>query len=435
MIYWAPLLHFYQPTNQVHWVLRKVCEESYRPLVKLFHELPHAKVTVNINAALTELLDEHGMVDVIKGLRDLCEKGRLEFTGSAKYHPILPLISQDEMMRQIVHNHQTNKQFFGDCYSPQGFFPPEMAYSRDIVKPVLETGHRWVILSGVACPVDWPSDAVHGISAGRQKLVVFFRDDILSNKISFRSVDAAGFLEQLRQLRGNNNKDIYVVTAMDAETFGHHIKNWEKMFLGEVYEALKPSEPISRGVRHLQRMVDTQKEIFGAPGKTEKPEIEVVTISRLMELFPPGQSLEPRASSWSTTLDDINAGNPYPLWKAKDNALHHLQWQHLKIATEMTEKAMKAATTEQVKYYAETARGLLDRAMQSDQFWWASRRPMWDINLIHHGLLMQREVILNAYKAIKMSDLPEDEKTEHYYRVIAGRDIRSKITDQLLLYG
>jgi hypothetical protein len=338
------------------------------------------------------------------------------------------------MLRQIVLNNQTNKQFFGDCYAPKGFFPPEMAYSRDIVKPVLETGHKWIIMSGVACPVDWPCNAVHSILAGRQKLVAFFRDDILSNKVSFRDLDASGFLEQLRQLRGNH-KDIYVITAMDAETFGHHIKNWEKLFLGEVYEALEPMEPIGKGGKQLQRMVDTQKEIFGAAGKNDKTDIKVVTISKLMEIFPSGQSIEPRAASWSTTLDDIKDGNPYPLWNGKGNALHQLQWQHLKIAMDMTYKAMKVAITDAVKLHADLARGLLDKALQSDQFWWASRRPMWDINLIHQGLLIQREVILNAYKAIKISDLSEDEKLEYYYRVVAGRDLRSKITDQLLLHG
>jgi alpha-amylase/alpha-mannosidase (GH57 family) len=434
MIYWAPLLHFYQPTNQTHWVLRKICEESYRPLLKLFRELPNAKVTVNINGALTELLDDHGMSDVITGLRDLCEQGCLEFTGSAKYHAILPLIGQDEMLRQIVLNAQTNKQFFGDSYSPRGFFPPEMAYSRDIVKPVLEAGYKWIILGGVACPVAWPTNVVHGVSAGRQKLVTFFRDDILSNKISFHHLDASGFLDQLRQLQGDNT-DIYVVTAMDAETFGHHIKNWEKLFLGEVYEALELMEPKGKSGKQLQRMVDTQKEIFQAAGKKDKTDIEVVTLSRLMEIFPPGQSIEPRASSWSTSLDDIKDGNPYPLWSGKGNVLHQLQWQHLKIAMDMTYKAMKVATTDPVKLHADLARNLLDKAMQSDQFWWASRRPMWDINLVHQGLLIQREVLLNAYKAIKMSDLSEDQKMEYYYRVVAGRDIRSKITDQLLLNG
>jgi hypothetical protein len=433
MIYWAPLLHFYQPSNQAHWVLKKVCNESYRPLVQLFRDLPHAKVTINISASLTELLDEHGMSDVIDGLRDLAEKGRVEFTGSARYHPILPLISQDEMLRQIVQNYQTNRHFFGHSYSPRGFFPPEMAYSRDILKPVTETGHNWIIVSGIACPVAWPKNIVHNVLFDGQKLAVFFRDDIVSNRISFRNMDAAGFLEQLRQFR-DKEEDIYVVTAMDAETFGHHIKNWEKLFLGEVYEALQPIPSVDKGVRQLRRLVGTQKEIFSLSGKEYKPEIDVVTISRLLELFPSGEPVEPRASSWSTTMDDIKQGNPYPLWKSKTNVLHQLQWQHLKIASDMAYKAMRVATTDSIKYYSDIARGMLDMAMQSDQFWWASKRPMWDINMVNQGLMMQREVILNAYKAIHMSDLSEDEKTEYYYRVIAGRDIRSKITDQLLLY-
>src|SRR4030042_338385 len=99
MIYWAPILHFYQPPTQFHRVLRRVCNESYRPLVSLFHQQINARVTVNINAVLTEMLDEHGMSDVIDGLRELSELGRLEFVGSAKYHPILPLIPQDERLR------------------------------------------------------------------------------------------------------------------------------------------------------------------------------------------------------------------------------------------------------------------------------------------------------------------------------------------------
>src|SRR4030042_6276880 len=141
MIYWAPLLHFYQPPTQHHWVLKKVGEESYRPLIKLFKELPNAKVTVNINGVLTEMLDEHGMSDVIEGLRELGERGQLEFTGSAKYHPILPLIPQDEGVRQIVHNFNTNRRLLGKSFAPAGFFPPELAYSEDILRQVVESGY------------------------------------------------------------------------------------------------------------------------------------------------------------------------------------------------------------------------------------------------------------------------------------------------------
>jgi hypothetical protein len=432
MIYWAPLLHFYQPPTQLHWVLRKVCEESYRPLVALFRSFPNARVTVNICAALTEMLGEHGMSDVVDGLRELADDGRLEFTGSAKYHPILPLIPREEMKRQIVLNKQTNRLAFGKGYSPSGFFSPEMCYSRDIVEPIIDTGHKWLLLSGIACPTDWPNDVIHHISNGKQQLKVFFRDDILSNKISFCQLNAPGFLNHLRQLRGSR-KDIYVITAMDAETFGHHIKSWEKLFLGEVYDALEPAGMLNHGVRQLQRLVDTQKEIFSSGANAEESDIGVVTISQLTGLFPAGSDVEPRASSWSTSMEDISAGNPYPLWQSNNNTIHQLQWKHLKIAIELANEATAVAKKESYKYYADIARGLLDHALHSDQFWWANPDSRWDVNLVNRGLMQQREVVFNSYKAIKMSDSSEDEKMDCYYRVIASRDLRSKIMDRLFM--
>ncbi len=438
MIYLAPLLHFYQPSTQFHRVLKKVCNESYRPLVGLFHEQAHAKVTVNINAVLTEMLDEHGMSDVIDGLRELSEMGRLEFVGSAKYHPILPLIPQDEILRQIMQNYQTNRRYFGKTYSPQGFFSPEMCYSREIVRPIQETGHRWLILSGLACPVDWPLNVIHRIKANGHGLAVLFRDDILSNRIAFKQTDVKGFIDQIRSF-GRKGDDIYVVTAMDAETFGHHIRHWEDIFLAEMYEALQPEVDMEGAVGSVERLVQPvdlakeQAELLRTNEVAKTGEIQVVTVSQLLEHFTRGDFVEPRASSWSTSIEDILAGNPYPLWKSKGNLIHQLQWQHLRIAIELTHKAEKGAGNESSKNHADLARGLLDRAMQSDQFWWASRRPMWDINLVNRGLMQQREVVFNAYKSIRLGDFNEDEKMEAYYRVIVSRDLRTKITDQLFI--
>ncbi len=438
MIYLAPLLHFYQPSTQFHRILKKVCNESYRPLVNIFREQAHAKVTININAVLTEMLDEHGMSDVIDGLRELSEMGRVEFVGSAKYHPILPLIPHEEMLRQIQLNHQTNQRFFGKTYSPLGFFSPEMAYSPDVIRPVFQTGHRWLITGGVACPVAWPNSVIHRVRGGGQTLAVFFRDDVLSNRIAFKQTDVRGFIEQLRSF-GGRNEDIYVVTAMDAETFGHHIRHWEDIFLAEMYEALEPrpeSPEARRGVDRLVQPVDLAKEtsdLLRTLEVAQTGEIRVVTISQLLELVPAGGYVEPRPSSWSSGMDDIAAGNPYPLWKSKENGIHQLQWQHLAIAIELTRKAELGAQNESARTYASLARGLLDRAMQSDQFWWASRRPWWDINMVNRGLMQQREVVFNAYKAIRLSSLSEDEKTEAYYRVIVSRDLRTKITDQLFV--
>ena len=73
----------------------------------------------------------------------------------------------------------------------------------------------------------------------------------------------------------------------------------------------------------------------------------------------------------------------------------------------------------------------LDPALLSCQFWWASRRPHWDINMISRGMAQQGEVVLNAFRSINLSGAAEEVKRESYYRVVAARDIRAKLRDQL----
>ena len=447
MIYWAPLLHFYQPPTQLHWVLRKVCIESYRPLVELFTDLPYAKVTININAVLTEMLFDHGYNDVIKGIKELARRGQVEFTGSGRYHPILPLIPQSEMERQIGQNHKTNKSLFGKAYNPKGFFPPEMCYSKAILKPVADAGHKWIIISGIACPVSWPTAVIHQVDVNGSKIAVFFRDNILSNKISFHNIDAPGFIEHLKQVQKSQKGkgDIYVVTAMDAETFGHHIRDWEKIFLAKVYQSLeidvtrldKPgNEPLTVSPAKPEQSKEIAAQHSGLLQSREIAEgkqIKAVTISELLDIFPRGQTIEPKPSSWSTDSSDIEAGNPYPLWNSPDNKIHQSLWEHFEIAMAMVNKATAVSRDETSKQYADNARTLLDAAMHSDQFWWASRRPWWDPNLIHRGLTKQREVVLNAYKAISLSNCSPKIKRDYYYKVVAARHISNRIVDEIFM--
>ena len=199
MIYWAQLLHFYQPPTQVASMLKRICNESYYPLLQVFEEYPHARATVNFNGVLTEMLMDCGHKDVIDGFKSLAERGQVEFTGSAMYHPILPLIPKAEMQRQITLNTQTNRRFFGEAYTPKGFFPPEMCYSQDILEPILKSGYRWIILSGIACPADWPMDVIYKVEREGQSLTLFFRDDVLSNRISFRNMEAKEFIAHLEE--------------------------------------------------------------------------------------------------------------------------------------------------------------------------------------------------------------------------------------------
>ncbi|MFC1807589.1 hypothetical protein ACFL0T_04400 [Candidatus Omnitrophota bacterium] len=440
MIYWAPFLHFYQPPTQFHGVLKKICKESYRPLVKLFEAHRGAKVTINICGVLTELLMDHGAEDVVYGMKELADRGQLEFVGSSKYHAILPLISTDEVRRQITLNHKANRFFFKKAYRPKGFFPPEMCYSKNIIKPIRDGGHSWMLLSGKACNKPWPIDMVYRAKSGDAEISVLFRDDLLSNKISFHNIDSKGFINHLRKIYSERNspnksapdksgqKDMYVITAMDAETFGHHIQNWEKIFLEEVYEAVAGDKRFTQ-IKQRKDLAKQHKQILS--GK-KADEVKVVTLSELFKIFPKRESIEPVPSSWSSTDEDIQQKNYYPLWKDPSNEVHKLQWEHAGICKDLVMKLGHfTSDNDEYKKYSDMARGLLDRALYSCQWWWASKRPMWDINLINKGLLVQEEVIFNAYKAILLSPMPDKEKKRFYYKVVVARDVSDKIRDLL----
>ena len=402
MIYWAPLLHFYQPPTQSHAVLAKVCEESYRPLVRVFKEHPESRITVNMCGVLTEMLADHGYQDILRGLEKLGQAGQVEFTGSAKFHAILPLIPEVEAKRQISLNKKTNLSFFKDSYKPRGFFLPEMCYSDETASIVRGMGYEWVIVSGIACQGKWPMDYISTFKLGSGLMKAFFRDDIISNMISFKNIDAVGFVSRIKEL-AKGKEDAYIITAMDAETFGHHIHDWENIFLAALYEIIEDSD-----------------------------KVKAVKISDLLEKFPAVKTRPPKPSSWSTSNEEIMAGNYYPLWNTPHNNIHRLQWEHMDLCLEIFQEAEKKKDIEKSALFFNTARSTLDMALHSCQFWWANKDRMWNENLINKGLILQEETILNSYLAVANSGCRDSEKKRCYNKVIAARHIAGKIRNEIV---
>ena len=399
MTAWAQLLHFYQPPTQTHDILRRVADESYRPLIQVIREHENARLAVNINGVLTEMLIEHGMGDVVTGLAELAERGRIEFTGSGKFHPILPLIPADYRDRSISENASANRAAFGAAWQPSGFFPPEMCYSSDIVQSIASGGYDWVIVSGVACPIEWTTTSVAQLDSGGRTLGVLFRDDGLSNSISFRHTDATRFVKGL----ASRGRDGYVVTAMDAETYGHHLRHWERDFLAAAFAAVAASDG----------------------------EVEIVRPSELFQRFPPGPVVEPLASSWSTSLEDIAAGNPYPLWNSPGNETQGLQWDIVHHGIALTASAAAHADTEAARRAWVIADERLQPALHSCQFWWASRHPMWDVPMIHRGLQLLVEAALYAAKSVRSSGAPGDVKAQAGWRLAAVNEARAQLEREL----
>jgi predicted glycosyl hydrolase (DUF1957 family) len=365
-VHFAFLLHVYQPPVQIAPVIRNITSECYRPLVEVLKNQPDARITLNINGTLTEQLYDYGFSDVIDGFASLASAGQIEFTGSAKFHPLLPLLPEPEVIRQIELNNEANRHFFGAAYKPRGFFPPEMAVSEDVFEPIHRLGFEWVAMGGIASTTaTWPTTSFCQHPNG---LKLVFRDDLVSVDCAFDRVnDIEAFANRLKWK--GTDEDYYIILAMDGETFGHHIKHAFTNFLIPLFAALP-----------------------------HRSDIQMHSVSELVDMFPLGEVQVPRASSWSTMSSDIQRDIPFPLWFDPNNAMHVEQYKFMMygiVLVNLAQKYLEGMDGEQ-KVTFDNARNLLDRGVFSCQTWWASKRPWYSRDMIMKGL---NEILLATINA------------------------------------
>ncbi len=362
-MYWCNFLHIYQPPTQTEKIVRKVTDEGYRTLVRVFNEAPGGKITLNINAVLTEQLARYGLDDVIQGLRALAERGQIEFTGSAMYHPILPLIPKDEVIRQVKLNSEVNQRYFGEVYKPTGFFPPEMCYSYEVAQTIAELGFSWIIVDELSFGGRIGSvkyDRLYKVE-GLGDFLVFFKERPFSAGITYGAYPSAEPF--LAALKDRLEIDNYLLTGTDGEVYGHHRPGQEKLL----------SDIFARGTP------------------------KTCTISELINNFKQIDTVNPAPSSWSTWEDEMTQGIPYPQWQYPGHELHKLQWQ----LTELVLHVVKE-TSIKTPGFSE-ARKLLDEGLHSCQYWWASCRPWWSVEMIEWGAQKLYRAIESLGDAIEKS--------------------------------
>ncbi len=386
-MYWANFLHIYQPYGQQPDILEAVVTQSYRPLIEGTLARPRAKYTLNINASLLELFDQYGYHDLIKGLAEAGRRGQIEFTGSAKYHALLPFLSRDETLRQIHLNTETNRHYLGEAYQPKGIFLPEMAYDPKLASILEEAGFDWVLLDEIA--YNGQVEAVDYNQRYRvkgSKLGVYFRERRLSNMIMAAAVRDVTQLKQA--LGGDLTTGRYLITGMDGETFGHHRIGLEQLLF----------------------------EIF------DDQELGLVRISDLDQHYPKVADCEPVASTWASSPQDITQGIQFISWRDPENPIHTLQWQ----LRDLTVEAFYQLPSDDPEW--PRLRAMLDSALASDQFFWASAKPWWSFEQIEEGAKNLLE-ILQHLPGIK----PEQfEQGELYYHQILATAFEWKRSGKLL---
>lgn len=368
---WANFLHIYQPANQVKEILDRVVNESYRPLVKILKDNPTTKITLNINAALSEQFVKNGYEDIIDDLRYVSSRGQIEFTDTAKYHAFLPFLNEEEIIRQIKLNRETNEKIFGSVYKPIGFFPPEMAYA-SFIGPIIEKlGYKWMIIDEIA--MNGRINQTDGKSVYKIKdtnLDVYFRERIISNLIMSALVRRR---EDIVIDEYDLNSKDYIITGMDGETFGHHRPGLHDLLTGLLLSS----------------------------------DFEHVFFEELSSQVKSRTAVCPIISSWASTEKDIENGTQFLTWKDERNQIHSWQW-------EFQELALK--TVNESKTSLE-ARNKLDKALASDQFFWASARPWWSLEVIELGAWL----LLDTIRSVSQVDPSVIVRAEDLYHKIISK--------------
>lgn len=350
---WANFLHFYQPPTQKPFWVKKITQESYRPILRGMLDHPHARTTMNISSILVELWEQNGAADVIDLVRELLQRGQIELTGSAKFHPLLPRLPDEEIIRQVELNTATLHHYFGDHYRPRGFFPPEMGISQHVAEVVARLGFEWIICDELSFDRQLGKIDYAKIYTAKNvpNLKVYFRERRMSYKILSGQLGTGNLL--IQGLGHRLKRHEYLLTAMDGETFGHHRPGMEYL-LFEVYESKL---------------------------------LKTTLISDLSQHFSDVASVELLPSTWALMEKDLERNVPFARWNDQDNAIHQLQWQ----LTDLAVATLRAADPQAPGFAA--ARQLLDRALHSDQYWWASAKPWWSLEMIERGAKELRDVV------------------------------------------
>ncbi|MFA5366885.1 MAG: polysaccharide deacetylase family protein [Dehalococcoidia bacterium] len=371
-MYWANFLHIYQPPTQTEEGVRKAAGECYRKLVDILSRNQCTRITLNINASLTEQLDRYGLRDVIDGLRRLAERGQIELTASAMYHPILPLLPRSEMVRQIKLNTEVNRKYFGDAYKPSGFFPPEMCYSKDVAHIVADLGYRWIIIDEISINGrlgNPPCDKIYHIN-GLKDFYAFFRERAFSQKITQGMYqDVNSFIDALGE---RTKRHEYLLTGSDGEAYGCQRPGLENL-LSDIYKS---------------RAIGT------------------CTISDLMIAFKHMEAVDPLPSSENASEEDMAKGAPYRTWQDAGNELHKLQWQLTNLAIDAI------SSTEDESAQFRYARNLLDQGLYSGQFRGAGCRPVWDPDMIDRGVRMLMECIITIKEKLPKDVLDQAQELQ-----------------------
>ena len=209
----------------------KINAECYRPNAELGN---FGALSFNLGPTLAAWLEGHDARThqriVEADGRNRAAHGVGNALAQAYHHTILPLALRRDKETEIIWGIADFHHRFG--HEPLGMWLPEMAVDRETLEVLAGQGIAFTILSPHQAKGQLDGAGPYRVSLPRgRKITVFFRDDVLSNRLAFDpelTRSARGFAENcLAGPYGPSGKRLQLI-ATDGETFGHHQQGRER---------------------------------------------------------------------------------------------------------------------------------------------------------------------------------------------------------------
>ena len=336
MITWINLLHLYQPVNTDAHVIKEATEKSYYRIVRAIEEHPNVKFTLNITGCLFLRWEELGYTDLIKRIAGLIKQGRIELTGTACYHPVIPLIPEKETRRQIKENEEILQKHFGKNFKPNGFFMPELSYSPETARIIKSMGYQWIILDEMAVDGTIVRHDFNQVYYDKNSgLKIIIRSRKISNSYVPKTVTE--ILNSIQKSDASDSGDSVIATVTDGELYG---------------------------LRYIDQTAIFEKLL-------KRRDLQTITISEFVkqskkEII----SIKPQPHSWVTSEKEYQKKEPFNFWQEKSNVVQKKLWQLANLSYSTIE------SNQNDKNY-HWARWHFVRGLASCTFWWASAKDLW----------------------------------------------------------
>jgi len=372
-LYFALVLHMHQPRYNLYGptyeseMARDVFNQTIHPYTypsEMLKRDQNARITLNFTGSLIEQLNELETVGFDSRLNELWKKyketltlGTAEFTGCGYFHPIFPLIPEEDRLKQVEKHLSLFEQTFGT--KPEGFWLPELAFSPKVIPMLAKNGIKWTIVDGPhIVNANKNEDMYHLLYKPHfaeydgHRIIVIPRDRMISiaQQSGYNPVWLRHEIE--RAIEPNNDGEFLLTVATDGENgwFRHSGEN--AGFWGWFFEPL----------------------LYLLKKDPEFQFIKLTTITEYLAQHPPKDTVNVEDGSWNVpdTFDD----GRFLKWTGGEE--RQRTWTRV-LESSAVLRETQEKITRRVNCSPETNEAL-DQAWRwqlmaeaSDNFWWGSK--------------------------------------------------------------